>query len=43
VCGQLVSEVCVKEHETRGMGVVIGSWGMGLTFGPALGGLLAER
>jgi hypothetical protein len=38
---QLVSEVCSKEHETRGMGIVMGSWGVGLTVGAALGGLLA--
>lgn len=40
----LVSEVAlgVKEHEVKGMGMLTGTWGLGLIFGPAIGGLLSK-
>jgi MFS family permease len=40
----VVSEVCAKgDSETRGMGMIVGCWGLGLTVGPAIGGFLAGR
>eukprot|EP00752_Nemacystus_decipiens_P011400 g10125.t2 len=38
----MISEVCGKEHETVGMSFVTACWSIGMVFGPALGGLLAE-
>ena len=40
----LVSEVAlgIKQHEVRGMGMLTGTWGLGLIFGPAVGGLLSR-
>eukprot|EP00904_Undaria_pinnatifida_P000576 jgi/Undpi1/10519/HiC_scaffold_29.g12969.m1 len=38
----LVSDVCGKEHETVGMGVVTTSWSIGGVLGPGVGGILAE-
>ena len=38
----LVSEVCPKQHEARGMGILTGTWGLGLALGPAFGGILSR-
>jgi MFS family permease len=38
----IVSEICSKEHESYGMGIITGSWSLGLIIGPAIGGLLAH-
>ena len=38
----IASELCSKKHETIGMGIVSGSWYLGLTIGPVIGGLLAR-
>jgi hypothetical protein len=38
----LVSEVTTKEQEAQGMATLTGTWGVGLVFGPALGGLLSR-
>lgn len=38
----LVSEVTNKEQEAQGMAVLTGTWGVGLVFGPALGGMLSR-
>ena len=37
-----MSEVCPKQHEARGMGILTGTWGLGLVVGPAIGGLLSN-
>ncbi|CAL9762534.1 unnamed protein product [Musa acuminata subsp. burmannicoides] len=36
------SEVCRKEYQALGLSVVDTSWAMGLIFGPAIGGFLAQ-
>ncbi|XP_064968116.1 probable peptide/nitrate transporter At3g43790 isoform X3 [Musa acuminata AAA Group] len=36
------SEVCRKEYQALGLSVVDTSWAMGLVFGPAIGGFLAQ-
>lgn len=39
----LVSEVCFDpNHEARGMGLLTGTWGLGMIFGPAMGGMLSN-
>lgn len=38
----VITEVCSKTHESTGMGTVSGAWFLGLTVGPAVGGLLAR-
>uniref|UniRef100_A0A7N0TGD8 Major facilitator superfamily (MFS) profile domain-containing protein n=1 Tax=Kalanchoe fedtschenkoi TaxID=63787 RepID=A0A7N0TGD8_KALFE len=37
-----VMEVCRTEHQALGMSVVSTSWSLGLVFGPAIGGFLAQ-
>ncbi|CAL9132214.1 unnamed protein product [Musa acuminata var. zebrina] len=36
------SEVCRKEYQALGLSIVDTSWAMGLIFGPAIGGFLAQ-
>eukprot|EP01041_Mallomonas_annulata_P013928 gene13928-29631_t len=38
----LISELCSKKHEIRGIAVTSGSWSLGLIFGPALGSYLSN-
>jgi len=42
VAKTLVSELCTKKQEARGMALTTGCWSIGLIFGPSVGGLLAN-
>jgi MFS family permease len=37
-----ISEICGKDHEVRGMGIMLGCWSISFIIGPALGGILAD-
>jgi Major Facilitator Superfamily len=37
-----ISEICGREHEVRGMGIMLGCWSISFIIGPALGGVLAD-
>jgi MFS family permease len=41
-CKVSLSEICGKEHEVIGMGIVGGCWSIGYIIGPAIGGILAD-
>ena len=34
----VISEICIKDHQLRGFGMLNGVWGLGLIVGPAIGG-----